>query len=155
MLTGKLTLHDVRDVEAFTGSIVEQSRLELDYHAREDLAAYLVATCWELSVGFEPGGISFSTYASKTLRRRVFDWVRRDRGRTRWHVRGTVYERPLPQFLSLDDPDRNPLAGTVGAGAGDPAADRDPDLGGLFRAGDRGRTRDLETLGLSPPRRAS
>ena len=156
MLTGTLSLHEIDDVEAFTLAIVQRSRLELSHHDREDLVAYLLTECWRLSLRFEPGGISFSTYAGTTLRGRLVDWQRKRFGRTRYVFSDRVLERKLPELVSLDADDSNgdPLGDNLGTRAGDPAADRDPDFERLLRTGSGTRARDYEALGLKPPRRA-
>ena len=104
MLAGKLALHDVRDVEGLCARIAQRSAPELSWHEREDLGAYLVATAWELSRRYEPGGAnSFSTWATTTLQRRLVDWRRAKDGRSVWRFGdGTVYERPRPELVSLD-----------------------------------------------------
>jgi len=104
----KIGYHDIADVEQFCNRIIHRSRLELSWHERDDLLAYLVETCWQLAEDFRPGGIKFSTYAGTTLPRRVIDWTRTRYGRTRWTNpnghHGQVYERDRQQSLSLDDP---------------------------------------------------
>lgn len=81
MFPGRIAYHDINDVEAFCLRIVHRSGLELAWHERDDLLAYLVETCWELSRVYRPGGIRFSTYANTILSRRTVDWVRQYRGR--------------------------------------------------------------------------
>ena len=156
MLTGTLKLHGIDDVERFAVAIVHRSGIELSDHDREDLVAYLVAETWQLSVRYQPGGISFSTWAGTTLRKRLVDWQRKRFGRTRFVFHDRIIERPRPQLVSLDadDPDGTPLGATVGSLAGDPAADRSPDLARLLGAGGRSRAWDYEAFGLEPPGRA-
>jgi DNA-directed RNA polymerase specialized sigma24 family protein len=150
LLSRPLPLYDVRDVEALCTSIVQRSRLSLDHHDREDLTAYLIVACWELSLRYEPGPTSFSTWATTTLRLRTIDWNRKRNGRTRWQFSGHTYEREQPRLVALD----SELAGALPARAGDPALDSDPDLGGILDAGDRQEARDYLALGLEPPQRA-
>jgi DNA-directed RNA polymerase specialized sigma24 family protein len=147
LLSRPLLLYDVRDVEALCTSIVQRSRLSLDHHDREDLTAYLIATCWELSLRYEPGRTSFSTWATTTLRLRVIDWNRARNGRTRWQFSGHTYERERPRLVPLDAE----LVDTLPTGTGDPALDSDPDLGGILDAGDRQEARDYLALGLELP----
>jgi hypothetical protein len=109
-----LALHDVADAEGFCAFIVARSRLELSYHDREDLHAWLVSECWLLSLRFEPGGISFSTYAGNTLKRRSIDWQRQRFGRRTWRFRDKVYERPRVTLVSLDDPGNDRLESALG-----------------------------------------
>jgi hypothetical protein len=54
----------VRATEAFCSRIVQRAGLELSFH-EDDLRAYLVAECWQLSLRYEPGRGSF-----QQLRRR-------------------------------------------------------------------------------------
>ena len=106
MFPQKIGYHDIADVEQFCNRIIHRSRLELSWHERDDLLAYLVETCWQLAEDFRPGGIRFSTYAGNTLARRVIDWVRARYGRTRWTnpngQDGTVYERDRVEFVSIE-----------------------------------------------------
>ena len=150
-----LALHDIADTEALAASIVHGSGLELSFHDREDLLAFLVATAWQLSLVYEPGGISFSSWAGTTLRRRLVDWQRQRFGRTRWQFAGRSYERARPQLVSLDDSERDQLGDDHAAVGGDPEVDCDSGLAGLYAARDRTRAADYEALGLRPPRRAA
>jgi DNA-directed RNA polymerase specialized sigma24 family protein len=151
LLSRPLPLFDVRNVEALCTSIVQRSRLSLDHHDREDLTAYLIATCWELSLRYEPGKTSFSTWATTTLKLRTIDWNRKRNGRTRWQFSGHTYERERPQFVSLDAE----LVDTLAAGAGDPALDSETDLAGVLDAGGSPEARDYLALGLEPPGRTA
>jgi hypothetical protein len=140
----------------FVWEIVHRSRLELNHQDREELAAFLVAECWHLSVRYRRGTgstTSFAGWATTTLRLRVVDWRRARFGRTRWQFSGRAHEREQPQLVSLDDPDHDQFRAALGTRAGDPAADRSPDLARLLGTGGGARARDLKTLGLSPPRR--
>lgn len=119
MLGSRLALHDVMDVEAFCVRIVDRSSLELRHHDREDLVAYLIETCWELSRRYERGGVRFSTVAGTILRQRLVDWQRSQNGRTRWQFRGRTYERQLPTVVPLDDrPDGPDHSVEMDAGSG-------------------------------------
>jgi hypothetical protein len=102
LLSSQFSLLDIRDVESFTGRIVERSGLRLSVEDRDDLHVYLIEECWELSTRFEPSGISFSSYAGTNLRLRVVDWQRRRFGRNRWVFKDRVYERPRVELVSLD-----------------------------------------------------
>jgi DNA-directed RNA polymerase specialized sigma24 family protein len=153
LLAGKLTLHDVRDVGALAARVASTSRLKLSWHEREDLEAYLIATAWELSTRYEPGAISFSTWATTTLKLRTIDWYRACRGRTVWKFADTTHERARPELVSLDE--RTGLGDTLPSRAGDPADDRSTDLAWLLNYRGGSRARDLDTLGLRPPRRAA
>lgn len=150
----RLALQDVDDAQRFVCAIVTRSGLSLSWSEREDLEQYLLVEAWRLSLRYQPGGISFSTFAGNTLKLRIVDWQRDRYGRSRWQFRdGRVHERERPQLVSLDDErfDLEPLA----AWSGDPAADRDETLGRLLADRDRKRAQDIATLGLRPGRRAS
>jgi DNA-directed RNA polymerase specialized sigma24 family protein len=152
-----LQLHDIDDAERFVGAIVSRSGFSLSFHDAEDLGEYLLVECWQLSLRYQAGGISFSTWAGNTLRRRSVDWIRQQNGRTIWRFGdGRVHERPRPVLLSLnmDGPDGDRLRSTLDEGVGDPAADCDPDRERLLGGGSRARNRDYAILGLEPPRRA-
>ena len=73
LLNGTLALHDVRDIEKLACSIVKnQSLSESD---KSDLVAFLIATAWQLAEKYDSskGSITFSTYATTTLQKRVID----------------------------------------------------------------------------------
>ena len=134
----------MRDVEGLCVQVIHRSALKLSYHEREDLLAYLLALTWELSERFQPGGISFCSYATTTLRLRVIDWQRSRNGRTVWKFAGHTYERPRPKLVSLDadDPNGNRLVETLGGSS------LDGDASGF--AAD---VRDLAARGRRPRRR--
>jgi hypothetical protein len=143
----------VRDVEALCVSIVQRSSLELSHHEREDLTTYLIETCWSLSLRFEPGGITFSTWAGNTLKLRLVDWQRSRKGRTKWaFANGSSYVRTRPEYVSFDADDslRDRVEAAQSERKGDPEDDRDPDLGGLLADRDSSRARDLSEMGLEP-----
>lgn len=146
MLNGKLQLHDVRDVEAFTHRLLPNNP-SLDPHEREDLHAYLIAECWELSLRYQPGGITFSTWARTTLNLRIIDWKRKRYGRTTWAFHDRIITRPNPRPRSLTELDQR---GTV-----DAQADRHTDLAGLLRTGNSPPPRQTESLGRRPASRAA
>jgi DNA-directed RNA polymerase specialized sigma24 family protein len=84
VLASKFALHDVRDAVALCGNVIAKSGLKLDHHQHEDLLAFLLEECWLLSLRYERGRGSTSTFAgwaSYILRRRVVDWLRAQRGR--------------------------------------------------------------------------
>lgn len=152
----RLALHDVDDAAAFCAAIAAGSGLVLSVHDREDLEEYLLAVAWELSERYRPGGVSFSSWAWRTLRLRVVDWQRLRFGRSKWQFADATYERPPRITVSLDDrDDRDCLVGAVRAGNGDLEVGWDPTLKGLLGTGDQQQARDLRTLGLRPRRRAA
>lgn len=113
MLHGKLSLFDIRDVEAYCLVVLEQRNFELGFHDREDLLAYLIEVTWEESLVFDASRYSaFSDYISRTLTFRAIDWSRRRFGRTTqtWSAKAQHHngkagriERTLPTFVALDD----------------------------------------------------
>jgi hypothetical protein len=121
LLNGTFSLLDIRDVESFTGRIVERTSGRLSVEDREELHVYLIAECWELSTRFQPGRISFSSYAGTNLRLRVVDWTRGRFGRTRWVFKDRVYERPRVEIVSLDadDPELGRLDESLAASSMD------------------------------------
>lgn len=131
VLNGRLELWDVRDVEQFCGHLIGNKWADLTPYEKEDLHAYLIATCWELSLRYRPGGISFSTWAGNTLRKRAIDWYRNERGRTRYVFKDRIIERDLPQFVSLD----SELGGSEHRVAVDGTPDRSADLARFLRKG--------------------
>jgi hypothetical protein len=139
-----LALLDVEDTERLVNHVIVRSGLALRPHQHDELATFLIAECWKLSLRFERGRGSTTTFAgwaATNLRLRVVDWLRHEFGSSR-----LVHQRP--EFLSLDDPDRDHLGSALGARDGDPAASCDPDLERLDAARNRERARDYETLGL-------
>lgn len=103
LLNGKLALHDIDDTEALCVFVIKRSGLELSRQDREELLTQLIEDCWKLSLRFEHDGISFSTWATTTLKRRVVDWQRQSGGRTKWQFANRTYERTLPSLVALDD----------------------------------------------------
>jgi hypothetical protein len=171
LLSSRLSLFDVNDVEALCGSEIRRSSLSLSHQDWEELLVYLIESVWEASLRFEPGvirskstvnpeadGQGFGCWARLTLRRRIVDWQRAKLGRTRWQFRNPdgsirIHERERTIILSLDTDDsvRDQLGATVTAGSGDFASGSELGFGGLDVSGNRQRARDLELLGLEPP----
>jgi hypothetical protein len=138
-----LALHDVDDAERFCASVVTRSGLQLSYHDHEDPQAWLVSECWLLSLRYEPGGVSFSTFAGYTLRRRAIDWQRQRFGRRTWRFRDKVYERPRVELISLDDPLNDRLGSTLaGSGLDSDASNFASDMRTLRARGRRPGRRD-------------
>jgi DNA-directed RNA polymerase specialized sigma24 family protein len=143
MLNGTLTLHGIRDTEAFCTHILQNAKLQLTEHDRQDLLTYLIEECWILSTRYQPGGITFSTYAGHTLRNRITDWLRTNKQDHRYPTRYTLH--PLDNQLDhthttspLDHPEH-----------------RDPDLLRLLRDRHRPGDRPYTNLGQSTTRRAA
>lgn len=101
MLNGTLTLHDIKDVEAFCTTIANTRPHNTEDH--EDLTAYLIAECWILSKRYNHRHqITFSTWAGNTLRKRIIDWERQRHERTCWKTGGRTYERTATRLVPLD-----------------------------------------------------
>jgi hypothetical protein len=130
VLNGRLSLWDIRDAEAFCKPIAQQAQLT-SHHDREELLAYLITELWILSKRYEPGGITFSTWAGHTLRQRTYDWQRTRYGRTTWQFKDRTYTRTLPTIVSTDTlPGGNRSLSTPD---GDLATHGVSDLAGLLR----------------------
>lgn len=173
MLQGTLSLYDIRDVEALAAKVVQQSNLELGYHDKEDLIAYLVSTCWELSLEWEPDesrSWGFAAWATTTLRRRVVDWDRSRKGRTKWQFKDRIYERPRPSFISYEDEIRgnagnrtgnnddrlsSRLAAALERQHMDTTPDRSPDLMRVLREGSGTAARGDDKVGTDKDRWAA
>jgi hypothetical protein len=163
LLSSRLSLFDVNDVEALCGSEIRRSSLNLSPQDWEELLVYLIESVWEASLRFEPGiirskstvspeadGQGFGCWARLTLRRRITDWQRAKLGRTVWKFKDRIHERQLPSFVSIDNEfTADSLGDALATRGGDAEADWLTDDGGLF--GDRNscRARDLEALGVS------
>ena len=128
MLNGRLTLHDITDVEAFCTTIANGSLRQHNPTDQEDLIAYLIEETWILSLRYHPGGITFSTWARHTLHRRTIDHLRKRDGRTTWQFNGSRHERARRTIVSLDDPDARRLDSTHTSSPVDAAGDSPPDL---------------------------
>ena len=117
MLSHKLALYDIDDVEAFCTSIFKPRAPAIPSRDHEDAIAYLIETTWELSLDYNAGALPsrFGFYAKRILARRLIDWQRRQYGRTKWTFGasrpGYANERPRPDLVSLEhrpnDPDHS------------------------------------------------
>ncbi len=131
LLNGTLTLHDIRDTEAFTRRLIPDG---LNHDDREDLHAYLIATIWELStLDPKPWRTSFSGWVTPRLRQRTTDWQRQRHGRTTWQFATHTHTRHIPTFEPLDE-------------GSTPAPDHRTDEQRRDRERDREKTRDVEIL---------
>jgi hypothetical protein len=168
LLSSRLSLFDVNDVEALCGSEIRRSSLNLSPQDWEELLVYLIESVWEASLRFEPGvirskstvnpdadGQGFGCWARLTLRRRIVDWQRAKLGRTKWQFKGRVHIRELPTIVPFDDSARDRLEQSFAERDGDREASGDLSFAGLDSEGDWQRARDLELLGLEPPRRVT
>jgi DNA-directed RNA polymerase specialized sigma24 family protein len=157
LLNSRLSLFDLHDVERLVGSVISgNKRLHLNPQQYESLTTYVIEEVWRCSLRYDPGrGTAFTTFAYETASRRVLDWLRLEFGRNKWQFADRTIERTQPELVSLDGIESDRLDAAVAAGAGDPADDWSPGLEGLLECGDRQYARDLELLGLEPPRRAA
>lgn len=103
VLNGKLSLHDIEDVEAFCAYLINrQRRGGYTGHEYEELLTWFIESCWIHSVRFDPDrGSSFKHFIASKLR--VASWERVRFGRTRWAFSTHVYERPRPVFVPIED----------------------------------------------------
>jgi hypothetical protein len=112
--------------------------------------AELFRLAWELSERYDAGQGRFASFVYSAAQRRTVDFVRRERGRTRWTFGDHTYQRTLPTMVTLDD--RLDEADT--RSGVDPARDSDPDLERLLATGDSQRP-ELADLGSSRSTRAA
>jgi sigma-70-like protein len=155
-LPARWTLGDVDDVEKLVRKALGATTLNPD--EAEDAIAYLFEVVWRTWRRWDPERGSFSTIAYQACRSGFVDWKRKRYGRTRWTFGdGQIHERPLPQFVSLDNEalERDRVELALGEGTSNDPADCSPDLDRLLRNGGCSRARDIEALGLHPPRRAT
>ena len=142
-----LELHDVRDAERLAAWVIQRSGLGLDREDREDLQQTLLLAVWQLSLQFDvAAGKPFGPFATTVLRRRLVDWQRQRFGRTRWQFKGSVYERPRPEFVPLDDSVRDRLDEADAKRSCDGSADLDPTCRWLWDTRDCCRAVDLREL---------
>jgi DNA-directed RNA polymerase specialized sigma24 family protein len=149
--SARLQLHDIKDVFAYCATIIHRCRPHLQPQDHQDLHAYLIATCWELSRDFSPGHITFSTWAGNTLRQRLVDWERQQHGRTTWQFKDRTYHRPQPTLIPYN-PDT--LAGHP-HWTSNLAPDSHQDHRRIQTDRDRHRTRDLQIIRQHTHRKAA
>jgi hypothetical protein len=99
VLNGKLTIHDIRDVEGFVSTLIIRSKLQLNHEDRDDLKAYLISEAWNLARTWRPGPSPFSTHAGQWLPRRITDW-QRQRKDTRYPSNTRYTQVPLNDQLA-------------------------------------------------------
>lgn len=149
MLNGKLVLHGV-DVEYVCHWAIEKAGIaDLSHHEREDLLAYLIAECWELSERFDPERFSkgFDAYAYITLKKRAVGWDQRiRRRRLKWQFADRTYERPAVHVDSIDRMGQALIEGEAN-GPDDSLAD----LVGVFREGGSAKPRQNHSRGEKEP----
>jgi hypothetical protein len=152
------SLNGISDVEGFVARIIQRSGIQPPPPwTEEDFLADLVGYVYEISLEYQPGPASFASWAGVKVRRETVNWIRRRRGRTIWRGKHLitegnpegVYERKLPEFVSLDAG----LGNAEPKGTGNGQVDCIPDLARLLAAGSRARAGDFDALGLDPPRR--
>jgi hypothetical protein len=110
VLQQRLTLHDIRDVEAFADHAIQRSGLtEYGYLDHEDLLADCITFIWELSQNgkYNPELGTFSHTAGARLNRFIVDW-KRGNYRTRWVFKDRIHERTPPTFTTLDNRPEHP-----------------------------------------------
>jgi DNA-directed RNA polymerase specialized sigma24 family protein len=90
MLNGRLTLHNIHDVEAFTAALLPPP-------PDEDLHQHLIICTWQYSTTYRNGTASFSTYIRPLLQLRIIDYTRKHHGDHRYKT-----GRNKPQLISLN-----------------------------------------------------
>ena len=81
MLNGILSLHDIRDTEAFAQRIIQRSPLRITGDQHEDALTYLIEEVWILSLRWNPQrSESFARYAGHLAGLRLVDWHRQRNG---------------------------------------------------------------------------
>ena len=107
LLARRYELLDVSDVEGVCWSTIKRSTAArvLREDEREDLCAWLIGIAWQASLTYERGNHEsrFGRHLAELLPRRIIDYVRKERGRTKWQFSGgKSYERARPRLVSLD-----------------------------------------------------
>jgi hypothetical protein len=160
MLRGSLVVHGAA-LEKLARKAISDSGLRLSWDREEDLLADLLLDAWRLSEKHDerryPGQFAAGCY--RLLRLRVFDYIRRTEGRTRWQFSeeaaqrdnrsntrkldqegSVVVERPRPTVLSLNAPvgsdTDSELGEAVAALFVDASTGRDEALGRALRSRD-------------------
>lgn len=138
MLNGTLTLHDIRDTEAFCNHLIHNSHLDLQPRDRDDLLAYLISEAWRLSETYDHGNPKypsrFSVIATDRLRKRITDWLRTN-----------LTDRRYPSNHVTLEPLDDQLAGTLTGSPLDDPAHRSPDLQRALLRPHRHDTRPQQT----------
>lgn len=185
LLNERLALHDIHDTEAFCRKILDKhlrnTRATLSNADHEDALAYLVATCWEISVAYDPDlSRSFSRYSYNILQRRTIDWYRaryfRDQTSTEWYRRTNPNSKPVdadeqrrfkfPESLNVDQADHRNVAAPDHTGqdpmdfalrslAGDLAVDCSPELLAVLSEERSGDAQHLDLPDSAADRRAT
>lgn len=151
MLLRQWSLHDVEDVEAFCGRVLDERLKRFGAVLRpdvyDDAMAYLLVETWKLSTKWEPAkGIpSFSTFAYRRLRFAVVNWFRATYGDSR-HSKGRRAALNATLSLDADAASGTQLVELVTGSAGDPADDRSPDLTRVLHEAGSSRARDLAEI---------
>jgi hypothetical protein len=144
-------MHDVEDVEAFCGRVLDEQLKRFGAVLRpdvyEDAMAYLLAETWKLSTKWDPAkGIpSFSTFAYRRLRFAVVNWYRATFGDSRYN---SARRAALNATLSLeaDFASDTQLVELIAGSGGDPADDCSPDLTRVLHEAGSSRARDLAEI---------
>src|SRR5262245_61360915 len=112
-----ITLYDIPDVEDLCTKAAKrwcrQKAIKLTDSDLESLVSYLVVSVWRLSERYDSArSSSFEAIVRGRLSNRCVDWIRQQRGRTRWQFSDRQYERDIPRPISLDS---DPMAESLGA----------------------------------------
>lgn len=166
LLTGQLTLHDIRDVEQHVRDAIASVPgivATLEPSAHDELVADLIGTVWEASLRYDhTRGWAFSNLAYRLVRFRTIDHLRRANGYTRHGTAGYRTTISLETNLTRrEDPDAHDngsetrLVDALTSRLSDPAESRAPDLTRAL-SNTRGRHTELLRTHRHPtPRRAA
>lgn len=113
------SLHDVDDVGLLCVRAatrwMRRSRTRLSDHDFDSLIAFLVEAVWRMSERYDPArSSSFKAIVVGRLENRCVDWLRADRGRTRWQFSSHTHEREIPRAISIDVVDSDWAGGQLG-----------------------------------------
>jgi hypothetical protein len=154
MLQGTLTLHDLRDVEAFCNAALDQalnrSRANLRPADHDDALAYLISQTWRLSLRYDHNkNPSFTSFARTFQPRFLVDFYRTrfldNRNRRRYQPDEWYRIQQLVFAGSLDAPverhphDENPR--TLGELLAVPDSSSETDSDSLIERANRERAR--------------
>lgn len=160
LLTSKLKLHDVDDVERFCASHLQTQPQwrQLEEHRKDDALAYLISETWRISTRYDPArNTSFSKHAYAYQPKFFIQWLRDTFVDQRYGDDDKQTRDAIAHPASLDAPvvtaDGEPgrLGDLVAVSDRDDQADSEQVLRRFERERDRYRAWDLTVLrqGLS------
>lgn len=164
MLQGTLTIHDLKDVEAFCSAALDQTlkrwRSTLEPSDRDDALAYLISETWRISTRYNPKlSPSFAAYARNYQPRFLIEFYRRrwldTRNSTRYsdeqwgQIQQLIYtaERlDAPLRGHTDDGDPRTLGELLTLPDSSTSSDSDTAIERANRERDRNRARDISAI---------